>query len=93
MLKENGIFILVGGEFSQLFQTMTRGSWLSLVGKRRFTTFMQKPNQEDLMLMKALIEEGKVKPIIDRTYSLSEVPKAFQYFEEGHSQGKVIIVI
>ncbi|MCH1624450.1 NAD(P)-dependent alcohol dehydrogenase [Ferdinandcohnia quinoae] len=92
-LKENGVFIHVGGTSSQMYQTMMLGTWLSMIGKKKFITFLQRTNQKDLELMKKLIEEGKVKPIIDRSYSLSEVPKAFQYFENGHSQGKVIITI
>ena len=43
--------------------------------------------------MKELLEAGKVKPVIDRTYKLSEVPEAFRYFEEGHAQGKVVITV
>jgi len=92
-LKKNGIFVHVGGEGSQMYQTMILGLWLSFVGKKKFITFMQKSNQKDLVLMKEFIEEGKVKPVIDRSYSLDEVPKAFQYFEKGHSQGKVIVTI
>jgi 2-desacetyl-2-hydroxyethyl bacteriochlorophyllide A dehydrogenase len=93
MLKENGVFVHVGGESSQMYQTMIQRSWLSMSGKKKFFTFLQRANQKDLVLMKELIEQGKVKPVIDRTYSLSEVPDAFRYFEEGHSQGKVIIEI
>ncbi|MEH7239022.1 NAD(P)-dependent alcohol dehydrogenase [Bacillus sp. JJ1562] len=92
-LKENGVFIHVGGTTSQMFRTMTQGSWLSTIGKKKFITLLHRPNQKNLVLMKELIEEGKVKPVIDRSYSLSEIPKAFEYFEEGHSQGKVIITI
>ncbi|MEH7239478.1 NAD(P)-dependent alcohol dehydrogenase [Bacillus sp. JJ1562] len=93
-LKEDGIFVHVGGtEQRQMFQTMTLGSWFSMIGKKKFITFLQRANQKDLVFMKELIEEGKVKPVIDSTYSLSEVPNAFQYFEQGHSQGKVVITI
>ncbi|MEH7385181.1 NAD(P)-dependent alcohol dehydrogenase [Bacillus sp. JJ1521] len=92
-LKENGVFIHVGGAESQMYQTMTLGSWFSMIGKKKFITFLQRANPNDLVFMKELIEKGKVKPVIDRSYSLSEVTKAFHYFEEGHSQGKVIITI
>jgi NADPH:quinone reductase-like Zn-dependent oxidoreductase len=43
--------------------------------------------------MKELLEAGKVKPVIDRSYTLSEVPEALRYFEEGHAQGKVVITV
>ncbi|MCG7345984.1 NAD(P)-dependent alcohol dehydrogenase [Sporosarcina sp. ACRSL] len=91
-LKENGRFIHVGGSESQMYQTML-GPLLSVFGKKKFITFLQRANQQDLLVMKELIEEGKVKPVIDRTYSLSEIPQAFHYFQEGHSQGKVMITI
>ncbi|MFS0688535.1 NAD(P)-dependent alcohol dehydrogenase [Sporosarcina sp. 179-K 8C2 HS] len=92
-LKENGVFVHVGGTSNQMYQTMMLGSWLSMTGKKKFITFLQRANQQDLLQMKELIEEGKVKPVIDRTYPLSEIQQAFNYFEEGHSQGKVVITI
>ncbi|MEH7379135.1 NAD(P)-dependent alcohol dehydrogenase [Bacillus sp. JJ1533] len=93
MLKENGVFIHVGGAESQMYQAMMLGAWYSMTGKKKFMSFLQRPKQEDLVVMKKLFEEGKVKPYIDRSYSLREIPEAFHYFEQGHSQGKVIITI
>jgi len=52
-----------------------------------------KPNQNDLVIMKEMLEAGKVKPVIDRCYPLSEVPDAIRYLEEGHAQGKVVITV
>ncbi|MEZ2717908.1 NAD(P)-dependent alcohol dehydrogenase [Niallia circulans] len=92
-LKTNGVFIHIGGANSQFYQILLLGPLLSLFGKRKFRSFLQRPNQQDLMVIKELIEEGKVKPVIDRRYSLSEVPQALHYFEKGHSQGKVIITM
>jgi len=51
------------------------------------------PKLEDLITLKELIEAGKVTPVIDRTYQLSETPEAFAYLSEGHAQGKVVITI
>ena len=51
-----------------------------------------KPNK-DLAFMKELIEAGKVKPVIDRRYTLSEVAEALRYYGEGHAQGKVVITV
>jgi NADPH:quinone reductase-like Zn-dependent oxidoreductase len=93
MLKENGIFIHVGGAISQMYQSMMLRPLLSMSGKKKFITFLQRHNQKDLVVLKELIEEGKVKPVIDRSYPLSEVPEAFRYFAEGHAQGKVVITI
>ena len=47
--------------------------------------------REDLLVLKELIEAGKVTPVIDRTYPLSEVPEAIRHLEEGHARGKIVI--
>ena len=55
---------------------------------------MWKPNKkEDLVFLKELFEAGKIKPVVDRCYPLSEVPEAFRYLEEGHARGKVVITV
>lgn len=54
---------------------------------------IHKPNSKDLDVLKDLIDTGKVKPIIDRRYPLSEAAEALRYFGEGHAQGKVIITM
>jgi NADPH:quinone reductase-like Zn-dependent oxidoreductase len=50
-------------------------------------------NKKDLLFIKELLEAGKVVPVIDRTYPLSEVPEAIRYLEAGHAQGKVVIMV
>ncbi|SES24853.1 NAD(P)-dependent alcohol dehydrogenase [Psychrobacillus sp. OK032] len=92
-LNPHGIFVHVGGSGSQLFQAMLQGPWISMTGSKRIGSFLQRSNQKDLVFIKALIEAGKVKPVIDRSYKLSEVPEALKYFEQGHSQGKVVITV
>ena len=52
-----------------------------------------KPNKKDLVFMKGLLEAGKVVPVIDRRYPLSEVAEAIRYLEGGHAQGKVVITV
>ena len=52
-----------------------------------------KPNKDDLVFLKELIEAGKVVPTIDRRWPLSEFAEAFRYLEEGHAQGKIVIVV
>jgi NADPH:quinone reductase-like Zn-dependent oxidoreductase len=60
---------------------------------QRLGTFISKENHEDMIVLKELIESGKVRPVIDRTYLLSEVPEAIRYLEGGHTQGKAAITV
>jgi NADPH:quinone reductase-like Zn-dependent oxidoreductase len=66
---------------------------LSRFVSQRLVVFEAKRNKEDLALLKELIEAGKVTPVIDRTYPLSEVPEAIRYLEEGHARGNVVITV
>ena len=92
-LSPNGIYVMVGGSGAQLTEAMVLGPWISMTGSKKMGSILQRQNQSDLVFMKELIEAGKVKPVIDRIYKLSEVPEAFRYFEEGHTQGKVVITV
>ncbi|MCP4610057.1 MAG: NAD(P)-dependent alcohol dehydrogenase, partial [Planctomycetes bacterium] len=55
--------------------------------------FLAASNSKDLVVLKDLIESGKVTPVIDRTYPLSDTPEAFRYLEESHARGKVVITV
>jgi NADPH:quinone reductase-like Zn-dependent oxidoreductase len=59
---------------------------------QQFVKFFADLNQEDLNVLANLMQAGKVTPVIDRRYRLSEVPAAIEYLEEGHVRGKVVIV-
>ncbi|WP_307587598.1 zinc-binding dehydrogenase [Paenibacillus wynnii] len=68
------------------------GPLISMMGTQKMGIVMWRPNKkEDLDLLKDLFEAGKVVPIIDKYYSLSEVPEAIRYLEEGRARGKVVI--
>jgi NADPH:quinone reductase-like Zn-dependent oxidoreductase len=54
---------------------------------------MTKPSHEDLSTVRDLMAAGKVTPVIDRRYRLSETPEAIRYLEEGHARGKVVITV
>jgi NADPH:quinone reductase-like Zn-dependent oxidoreductase len=60
---------------------------------QKLGTFVSSENHEDMNVLKEFIEAGKVTPVIDRTYPLSEVPEAIRYLEEGHARGKVVITV
>ncbi len=66
---------------------------LSLFVRQQGSLFMATPNNADLVVLKELIEAGKVTPVIDKTYPLSETPAAFRYLEEEHARGKVVITV
>ena len=60
---------------------------------QKLVTFLARPNPEDLTVMHDLMKAGKVIPVIDKGYRLSEVPEALRYLEEGHARGKVVITV
>ena len=92
-LRPTGTYVTTGGSAAQMVQTMLLGPWISRTGKQKMGNSAHKPNQKDLAFMKELLEAGKVVPVIDRRYSLCEVPEALRYLEEGHAKGKVVITV
>jgi NADPH:quinone reductase-like Zn-dependent oxidoreductase len=65
----------------------------SRLGRKKALPFLSHVSKEDLLILKELIEDGKVTPVIDRTYPFSEIPEAIRYVEAGHVQGKVVITL
>ncbi|MHA2143306.1 MAG: NAD(P)-dependent alcohol dehydrogenase [Candidatus Thorarchaeota archaeon] len=91
-LGPNGIYAFVGGSTAAIFQAFLLGPLISMTGSRRMGIRMWEPNKkEDLDFLQELFEAGKVVPVIDRRYRLSEVPEAMRYLEEGHVLGKLVI--
>jgi NADPH:quinone reductase-like Zn-dependent oxidoreductase len=75
-------------------QAMIQGPWISRTGSQKMGNMgVAKPDKKDLVTIKELLEAGKVKPVIDRCYPLSETAEAIRYLEEGHAQGKVVITV
>jgi NADPH:quinone reductase-like Zn-dependent oxidoreductase len=62
-------------------------------GDRKFVFFVAKSNQEDLVALTKLMEAGKIVPVIDRRYPLSETAQAMRYHEEGKTRGKIVITV
>ena len=92
-LSPKGIYVSTGGSMAQTFQAMLLGPWISMTGSKKMGAMLARQNQKDLVFMKELLEAGKVVPVIDRRYPLSEVAEAVRYYGEGHAQGKVVITV
>jgi NADPH:quinone reductase-like Zn-dependent oxidoreductase len=92
-LSPKGRYVMSGGSLAQLFQAIALGPVISMTGSQKMGNFLAKANQKDLAFIKELLEAGKIVPVIDKHYSLSEVAEAFRYFGEGHAKGKVIITV
>lgn len=89
-LKPTGRYLMVGGSMGAMFQLLFLGWLISLATGKRLGILALKPNK-DLADIVKLIEAGDVHTVIDRRYSLSEVPDALQYLGDGHAKGKIII--
>ncbi len=86
ILHPKGIYVAAAG-------APVRMLWIAMTGGKKMVAMITKPNREDVGFMKELLETGKVTPVIDRRYPLSEVAEALRYLEEGHAQGKVVITV
>jgi len=81
-LNSNGICVIVAGSF---FLQLFLGPWMSLTRSNKIGTYMTVTKKEDLLFLKEFLETGKIVPIIDRSYPLSEIPEAIRYLENGHA--------
>src|SRR5574341_4496 len=94
VLNPNGKYVVVGGPIGSIISILA--GWitapiLSLLVSQKFAMFIVKVTKQDLTIMRELLEAGRVKPVIDRRYALSEVPDAIRYIGQGHARGKVVI--
>lgn len=92
-LSPNGIYVMAGGSGAQMFEAMLAGPLISMTGGKKMRGVSAKPNKKDLLFLKELLESGKIRPVMDRRYPLSEVADAIRYLEEGHAIGKVVITM
>ena len=89
-LAPQGVYVTT--EFSPVL--VLRGLWASMTDDKRLVSRLAKPpNERDWAFMRELLESGQVKPVIDRRYTLSEVPEALRYLGKGHARGKVVITM
>ncbi len=92
-LSPKGIYVMIGGSTAQKLQALLLGPLISMMGSKKMGSMLGKPNKKDLVFMKELLEAGKVVPVIERRYPLSEVAEALRYLGEGHAKGKVVITV
>jgi NADPH:quinone reductase-like Zn-dependent oxidoreductase len=95
-MKPKGMYIMVGapsGRWIAPFDRLLRAILLSQFVSQKFVMLLSKATKEDLIIISDLLQAGKVTPVIDKRYSLSEVPEAIGYLEEGHARGKVVITL
>jgi NADPH:quinone reductase-like Zn-dependent oxidoreductase len=95
-LTPKGTLVLVGGSGGRWFMGTGRTLRAVLVSPfvgQRLRSFLSKPRGADLVVLQELLEAGKVTPVIDRTFSLSEAPEAIRYVGERSTQGKTVITV
>jgi NADPH:quinone reductase-like Zn-dependent oxidoreductase len=78
---------------AQIFQAMLLGALISMTGSKKLGVLNLSINQKDLVFIKELIEAGKVKPVIDRLYLISEAVETLRYYGGDHAKGKVVITV
>jgi len=101
VLSSGGIYVMLGGgSYAKVFQTIWLGPLISKIERmfrgqagKKMGILMHKPNKKDLIFLTELFETGKVAPVIDKRYTLNEVPEALRYFGEGYVKGKVVITV
>lgn len=96
VLKPNATFVLVGGPRTPLIGPLSLliKVRLGMLGAtQKFVFFIATFTREDFMVLKELIEEGKVKPFVERTYPMAEISEAMRYLGTGHAQGKIVVTV
>jgi NADPH:quinone reductase-like Zn-dependent oxidoreductase len=92
-LKPSGSYFAVGGSLATVFQILLLGPWIRRATGKNIRLLAVQRNRKDLVSITELCEAGKVVPVIDRRYPLSEVPEALRYLGEGRAKGKVVITM
>jgi NADPH:quinone reductase-like Zn-dependent oxidoreductase len=97
ILKPKGRYVIAGISTDQTAGDLVIRLMLAMVpsarSSRKFPMFIAKSSQTDLVLFRELVETGKLKPVIDRSYPLNQSADAIRYLEQGHARGKVTITV
>jgi len=90
VMAPKGILVMVGGALRQILSLMLFG-WVYTLSGKKMHLLAARPNAGDLQFIMKLVQDGKVKPVIDSTYPLEETAAAIRYLSQGHAHGKVVI--
>ncbi|MBK8027190.1 MAG: NAD(P)-dependent alcohol dehydrogenase [Chloroflexi bacterium] len=92
-LKPGGRYVMVGGTDGQLFEAMLRAPLMPKRDGKRLDHLIAKVSSADLRAVTALIERGKVKPVVERCYPLEALAEALHYLDAGHARGKLVMTL
>ncbi|MCI0575107.1 MAG: NAD(P)-dependent alcohol dehydrogenase [Chloroflexi bacterium] len=93
-LSSRGVYVVAGGSLAQIFEGMLLGPLVSRVGTKKMGSMgIATTPKTDLLVIKELLEAGKLVPVIDKSYPLSEAAEAIRYLIEEHARGKVVITV
>lgn len=95
-LTPSGIYVMVGGDSSSsasIVLSLVVNPVIAWIAKRKLVSFMARIKQSDLEFLKELLESGKIVPVIEQKFPLSEAPESIRYVEKGHTRGKVIVTV
>lgn len=92
-LAANGLYLCVGGSVPTLLQVLLVGPLIGGAAGKKIRLLAVQPNPQDLVTVAGLCQAGTIVPVIDRRFSLSEVPQALRYLGEGRAKGKLVITV
>lgn len=92
-LSPNGTYVMVGGKLKQMMQSIFLGKLYSEKNGRQLHTHMSVATPADMEMLRILLEDGQIHPVIDKVYDLLDTPEAMRYLLQGHAAGKIVINI
>jgi NADPH:quinone reductase-like Zn-dependent oxidoreductase len=92
-LKPGGRYVMTGGGGVQILQVMLLGTLVSMTSSQRMGNIMAVATKNDLVLLAELLGAGKIKPVIERTVALRDIPDAIRYLENEHARGKIVVSV
>ena len=93
VLKPGGRYVMTGGGGVQILQVMLLGTLVSMTSSQRMGNIMAVATKNDLVLLAELLGAGKIKPVIERTVALRDIPDAIRYLENEHARGKIVVSV